>query len=125
MTLASVTPTLGPKGRPLLDPESMLLVDDHDSERAKVDLIGEQGVRPDQEVQRTLGQPGVDGGSLASGGLAGEHSRPQRASTFEGGGIGNRESIDQADDLGPVLFGQNLGRCHQGSLMSAFCGHQH
>ena len=46
MTRRSGSPVvpLGPQRGPLLDPEAVLLVDDHHAERPELDLLGEQGM---------------------------------------------------------------------------------
>ena len=43
---------LVPQGGALLDPEAVLLVDDHHAERVEPDVVGQQGVGADHEVDR-------------------------------------------------------------------------
>ena len=62
--VAVVAPALGPEGGTLLDPEAVLLVDDHHAEGAEVDLVGEEGVGADEQVDGSLGQSGVESGPI-------------------------------------------------------------
>ena len=68
MTSTSGTTSPGaflPQGGPLLDAEAVLLVDDDHAQRPERHRLGEQGVGADQDVDRAVGQPGVQAGPLA------------------------------------------------------------
>ena len=82
-------PPLGPQRGPLLHPEAVLLVDDHHPEGTEPDLVGEEGVGPDQEVDGAVGQAGVERGPLGGARLVGEQGDPAA-------GGGPRASTDPA-----------------------------
>ena len=94
---AVVAAALGPEGGPLLHAEAVLLVDDHHPEGAEGHLVGEQGVGADEEVDRAVGQAGVDARSAPPAVRpVGEEGDPQRAVALQGGRVGNGQSVEQA-----------------------------
>ena len=68
-----------PEGSPLLDAEAMLLVDHHRPQRPERHRLGQQGMGADQDVDRAVGQAGVQPGPLPGGGAVGEQRHPEGA----------------------------------------------
>ena len=126
MTGAVVTPSLVPQGGPLLDAEPVLLVDDHHPEGPERDPVGEEGVGADQQVDRAVGQPGVQRGPVGRAGLRWSGGPP--ATDARPGAWTASVTVSPSTSSphpGGVLFGQDLGRRHQGGLVATLDGREH
>ena len=106
---------LGPQRVPLLHPEAVLLVDDHEGEVAELDDVLEQGVRADDDAGLTGDdrQHGLLAGGPAH--AAGEQRHlGSHLATAQHAGLGERP--EHRRDGAVVLLGQHLGRREQRRL---------
>ena len=101
------------QARPLLDAELGLLVDDGGPELGELHPLADEGVGPDDEVDRTglqarehLPPPRRLGGARQQRG---------RGPPGAGGQVGG-EALQESLELGGVLLGQHLRRHHQRAL---------
>ncbi len=88
------------------------------------DLVGEEGVGSDEDVDRAVGQAGVDAGPVGRRGLRGEQGHPQRPFARQGGRVGDGQPFDQGPHRRGVLLGQYFGRGHQRPLVTTLHRHQ-
>ncbi len=107
---------LGAQRGPLLDAETVLLVDDDAAERAEADLLGQQGVRPHHEAHGTRGQPVHHGGARLTLDPAREQFHPDLATGHAARAL---EVAEQRTYGGEVLLGEDLGGHHEGTLVPA------
>ena len=84
-TATVVTPPLVPQGGPLLHTETVLLVDDHDTEGRNPTWSVSRAWVPDQQVDGPVRQPGVELVRSPAGGPVGQEGRPQGAPSLERG----------------------------------------
>ena len=106
----------------LFDAEAMLLVDDHDAEPMEVDGRLDQGVRADHQVDGAGGEVGEQLLAGGAGDLVGEQLDAQRAIAEQVVGVGDSEVGEQGTYRLQVLFGEDLGGSHQGSLVGRLHG---
>ena len=93
---------------PLLDPETVLLVDDRDGEGAELDLVLDERVRADGDVGLAADQPLANGAALRRR----DRARKQLAS--------DPQLVADALDGEKVLLGEGFRGRHQGALVPAF-----
>ena len=101
------------QGGPLLDPETMLLVDHHQSEPLKRDALLKQRVGTDNDSRLAGGNP------LSHRGLLGRGLPPEEQLRLE------IERSQQRFQRGPVLLGQQLGGRHERRLEVVLHRQQH
>ena len=109
-----------PQRRPLLDPEPVLLVDDHHAERAEraPPRSAARGCRP-RCRPRPERSPWCSRVRSAAGGAVGEQRDGDRPLAAEPRFVGDGSpSASDARTTGEVLLGQHLGRHHQGALVA-------
>ena len=94
------------------DPEVLLLIDDQQAQVAELELLGEQGVRTDDDVDRAVSEPGL--GLLRV--LRGDQPR-QLADAYRQAG----EAIAEGSK---VLSAEQGGRHHHRDLPAVHCGYE-
>ena len=99
--------------RALLDPEPVLLVDDHEPETAKVDALLNERVGAHHALDLSRGQDGAPRLPLA---------RLERRGRE---GQAHAERLEQLAERHEVLLGQDLGRRHDRRLVAGFDRRQH
>ena len=116
----------GTRGRTLLaqrgalvDAEAVLLVDDDHPQRRELDRLGDEGVRPDQDVDRSGGELVDEPGARRGGRPAREQFDRHRTGPAEAPAVGNVEPGEQRPGGEVVLLGEDLGRDHEGALEAA------
>ena len=97
-----------PERAPLLDPETVLLVDDGDGEGAELDLLLDERVRADGDVGLAAREPLADGAALRGR----DRAREQLAA--------DPQLVADALDGEKVLLGEGFRGRHQRALVPAF-----
>jgi hypothetical protein len=105
--------------RPLLDAETVLLVDHHHTELGERRVAVEQRVRADDDVDVTSGEAGRDPAALGGGRAVGEERDPDRTFGEERAFARDRQPVEQVPRDGGQLLGEHLGRGHQRALVPA------
>ena len=108
-----------PQCRPLLDPESVLLVDHHDPERAETDVVGQQGMRAHDEVKAPVHELGLDPSPLAASSPVREQCDLERARACYAGAVVDLQPGQEAASGEVMLLGEHFCRDHEGALMAA------
>jgi hypothetical protein len=96
----------------VLDPEVLLLVDDHQAQVLERDLLGQDGVGADHDLQLTVGQALAGLGGF----LAGDQAR-------QAGDL-DRPALEAVLEGLVVLAGQQRGRTDNGHLLAAHRHHE-
>ena len=115
---------LRPQRVALLDPEPVLLVDDHQPEVGEGDALREQGVGADDDPRRAVGRLGQRGTARRRAERAGQQREPGRdVRSPELAGRGER--AEHGAQRAGVLLGQHLGGGEQRGLTAAVDHLQH
>ena len=117
-------PRLVGEGRSLLDPEAVLLVDDHEPEVGELHVLLQERVGADDDAGLTAGRPQHRLGARGPGHRARQQG-DRRGVGMAAQHATGAEVAEQVGDRPQVLLGQHLGRREEGCLAARVDHPQH